>query len=111
MSSGFIFIPFRPRRFTHVALAEQIVQWGAMKIDLYTKAVLTGIAVLLTALALRPGTVVQAQGSFTGVQFAVTPVGYSFFDSRTGEVWEYNGTALHTTYRVPKLGQPLVKDK
>ena len=86
-----------------------------MKIDALTKAVLAAIAVLLAAIAIEPyagpnNRTVHAQGQFTGMQFAVTPVGYSFFDTRTGEGWEYSGTALSTKYRLSKPGQPLVKE-
>jgi hypothetical protein len=62
-----------------------------MKPDLYTKAVLTVIAIALAAIAVNqyanPKTAVQAQGTFAGVQYS----NGSFFDTRTGEVWVYNG--------------------
>lgn len=54
----------------------------------------------------------QAQGSFAGVQF--TDNGdYTFFDSKTGEIWEYylGGGGLVKKFRLTKLGQPLVKEK
>lgn len=82
----------------------------SMRIDLYTKAVLTIIAIMVTVIAsnqiVNPR-VASAQGSFAGVLWN----GQSFFDSRTGEIREYNGVQLAGKYRVTKLGQPLVKEK
>jgi hypothetical protein len=87
-----------------------------MRIDLYTKAVLTIIAVMLAVIAanqLASPRVASAQGPFTGVQFDAKA--NSFFDSRTGEVWYYdsvNGTGkLAFKERLTKLGQPLVVEK
>ena len=85
-----------------------------MRIDLYTKGVLTVIAVLLAVIAFRPyvspDAVVQAQGSFAGVQFTGTWI--SFFDAKTGEIWNYNTYGgLEHKYRLNKLGAPLVKEK
>ena len=61
-----------------------------MRIDLYTKAVLTIIAVMLSVIAskqLVSPRVASAQGTFAGVQFTVIAGGGSdFFDSRTGEI-------------------------
>ena len=60
-----------------------------MRIDWYTKGVLTVIAGMLGVIALRPYVspdAVQAQGSFAGVQFSSGPV---FFDSRSGEMFIY----------------------
>lgn len=65
-----------------------------MKPDLYTKAVLTVIALLLAVVAFRPliqpQTIVQAQGA-SGVQFAATGsqiYGY-LYDPRTNSVKVY----------------------
>jgi hypothetical protein len=85
-----------------------------MRIDSFTKAALAAMVVLLALIALRPylaPDVAHAQGPFTGMQFAATPVGYSFFDPRTGELWEYSGTGLVKKYRISKPGEPLVKEK
>ena len=85
-----------------------------MRIDLYTKGVLTVIAVLLAVIAFRPyvspDAVVQAQGPFAGVQYSSVEGFPTLFDSRTGEVWGYfNGRVDHT--RIAKLGAPWVKEK
>ena len=90
-------------------------QWNCydslMKLDLYTKVVLTAIMLLLGVIAFRPlvhpDTTANAQGSFAGVQFSGP--GISFFDSRTGDLYEYrvDGTTI-SHHRLTKLGQPLV---
>jgi hypothetical protein len=86
-----------------------------MRFDLFGKLSLAAIAIFLGIIALRPwfspDVTVRAQGAFTGMQFAATPVGYSFFDSRTGELWEYSNTTLVKKYRIVKPGQPLVKEQ
>lgn len=92
-----------------------------MKSDIYTKAVLTVIAITLTVIAcnqyVSPKTIVQAQGSqFAGVQAEGN--GLSFFDTRTGEVWiysQYPGVSgkqqpLQSKLRLTKLGQPLLDE-
>ena len=86
-----------------------------MRIDWYFKAVLTVIAVALTSLAVRPwihpDQIAYAQAPMPELQVAVTPVGYSFFDARTGDLWEYSGTGVHAKFRLAKPGLPLVKEK
>jgi hypothetical protein len=88
----------------------------SMRIDLYTKAVLTVIALLLAAIVFKqyisPNAVALAQGPFAGVQYSSDRGGPTFFDTRTGEVWAYyiEGT-VRNKYRVSKLGQPLVIEK
>jgi hypothetical protein len=66
-----------------------------MKPDLYTKTVLSVIAIMLSVIAgnqyIHPTTTVQAQGGqFAGVQYSTFPGGgHSFFDPRTGDIWVY----------------------
>lgn len=88
-----------------------------MRIDWYTKGVLTVIAVLLAVIAFRqyvsPDAVVQAQGAFAGVPFT-NQNWPTFFDSRTGDVWMYHGYGSKETpehYRLTRLGAPLVEMK
>jgi hypothetical protein len=87
-----------------------------MKPDLYTKVVLTVIALALAVIAcnqyINPREVVQAQSAFAGVQYAG---GLQFFDSRTGEVWTYEKHGFATNYswsanrlKLTKLGDPPV---
>lgn len=91
-----------------------------MRIDLYTKAVLTLIALSLAALALRPyvnpDAVAHAQApaqatSFAGLQFT-GPNTDSFFDPKTGELWQYydDGT-LARKLTLTKLGEPMTAGK
>jgi hypothetical protein len=89
-----------------------------VKPDLYTKTVLTVIALLLLLIAcnqyVSPATTASAQGPLAGTQFAMGPLFYlTFTDPRTGEIWVYDsdGGGLHSKYRMVKLGQPLVKEK
>jgi hypothetical protein len=82
-----------------------------MKPDLYTKAVLTVIALMLTVIAcnqyVSPAAAVQAQGSaFTGVQYGGQN---TFFDTRTGDLWNYQPTTDGKFYvqshaKLTKLG-------
>ncbi len=83
-----------------------------MRIDWYTKGVLTVIAVLLGVIALRPYVspdAVHAQGSFAGVQYSGPNIS-SFFDTKSGEVFEYSwngaGSSVVNKYRLTKLGAP-----
>ena len=92
-----------------------------MKPDLYTKAVLTVIAFMLVMIGcpeyVSPSTAVKAEGPFANVTFSVYEGTYSFFDSRTGEIWEYGGRfsshpgAVDSKFRLSQLGQPLTKEK
>lgn len=62
-----------------------------MKPDLYTKAILTIIMLLLAVIAcnqyVSPAATASAQGPFAGVQYAHS---LEFFDSRTGDLWSYD---------------------
>jgi len=88
---------------------------GEMKPDIYTKAVLTVIAVALVAIAsnqyTNPRTTVQAQASpFAGVQFTGGRTEFSAFDQRTGEWWVYSyvhkgAFGLVMAGKLTKLGQ------
>jgi hypothetical protein len=95
---------------------------GLMKPDLYIKAVLTVTAVALVAIAcnqyIEPKTTAQAQGaSFAGVQVNGNLLSnLTAFDSRTGEVWQYElketggGWALKLagSGKVTKFGSPTI---
>jgi hypothetical protein len=83
-----------------------------MRIDLYTKIVLTLILLLLVVNTLRPfvqSQPVLAQENFSGVQFSGSS-SFCFFDSQTGDLWMYHtdgGQPLH--YKLTRPGGPLVK--
>jgi hypothetical protein len=83
-----------------------------MKTDRYIKTVLTVIAIMLALIAARPlisPDTISAQTSFAGVQFATQGATFTFFDSRTGEVWRYNteNGAPMNRWQITKLGAPL----
>jgi len=71
-----------------------------MRTETYTKAVLSVIAILLAVIASRPyfspDAMVSAQGPFAGVQYQGPNI--SFFDTRTGEPWMYQGGQLTDKY-------------
>ena len=89
-----------------------------MKPDLYTKAALTVIALMLTVIAgqtvLSRETTAHAQGAFATVQSGASN---EFFDTGTGELFSYGVTyddhgvahegQLTQKARLVKLGQPL----
>jgi hypothetical protein len=85
-----------------------------MKPDLYTKAILTVIALLLAVIVFRPLvspdiSASAQQGSFAGVQMAATGNSLEFLDPRADEVWVYSfqggGPIQH--FHLTALGQPL----
>jgi hypothetical protein len=87
-----------------------------MRVDWYTKSVLTVIAVLLGVIAVRPyvspDTVAHAQGQFAGVEFSAGAGGLNFFDTKTGEIWGYNNAGPYKEkFRLTKVGGPLASEK
>ena len=89
------------------------VRMPAMRIDLYTKTILTVIALLLAVIALKPvlqPQPVMAQGNLSGVQFAIGgDHGYWFFDTKTGDIWEYKVNTLPVVHdQLTQLGKPLL---
>jgi hypothetical protein len=87
-----------------------------MRIDLYTKAVLTIIAIALAVIAsnqIVSPRVASAQGTFAGLQFTGGGGWSYFFDSRTGEIWSYSigDGKMQAKRRLTKIGQPMVVEK
>jgi hypothetical protein len=83
-----------------------------MRIDLYTKTILTVIALLLAVIALEP--IIQpmpaiAQGSFSGVQFSGSMTNLWAIDTKTGDVWVYDlqSKQVETHAKLAQLGKPL----
>ena len=85
-----------------------------MRVDLYTKAILTVIAMMLTVLAVRPflqPASVSGQNSFSGVQFSRTPDGdFLFFDTRNGDLWSLHGSQWGHSRLVQFGAQPQLFD-
>lgn len=87
-----------------------------MRVDLYTKVVLTVIAGALTAIAakpiLSPGTV-GAQSGLSEVQFSAVHTGdnllLGFFDPKSGSVTFYTdaGRIYMPPLKLTKVGDPL----
>jgi hypothetical protein len=82
-----------------------------MKIDLYTKTVLTVIAVMLAFMACKSAVQplgVAAEGPLAGVQFTGAMGGFWAVDTRNGEVWAYTdegGNLKPKLYgKITKLG-------
>ena len=64
-----------------------------MRIDLYTKTILTLIVLLLTVIVMKPVLQPQtalADGAFAGIQFSYSGGNHAFFNANTGDVWEYS---------------------
>jgi hypothetical protein len=92
-----------------------------MKPDLYTKTVLTVIAIMLTVIAcnqyVNPTATAQAQGAFAGIVVTGQPAGWAMFDTRSGDAWVYRTTTgyddMEVTYvgRIAAPGKAPVKKK
>ena len=80
-----------------------------MRIDLYTKTILTIIALLLAVFALKPILQPQtalAQGGYAGIQFSYSGGNHAFFNANTGDVWEYGDHGdFRNHYRVHEFGK------
>ena len=85
-----------------------------MRIDLYTKAILTIVALLLAVIVMKP--ILQPQsalaaGSFAGIQFGYSGGNHAFFDGSTGDVWEYGDNGqFRQHYKVHELGKDHDRD-
>jgi hypothetical protein len=65
-----------------------------MKVDLYTKIVLTVIALALTFNLLKPvllpsDVAAEEDKKFEHLQISISAVGIYFFDTKTGDLWIY----------------------
>jgi hypothetical protein len=80
-----------------------------MRIDLYTKTILTFIALFLAVFALKPilqPESAKAEGGYAGVQFSYSGGNHAFFDSRSGDVWEYGDNGkFRNHYKVHEFGK------
>jgi hypothetical protein len=92
-----------------------------MRTDTYTKVMLTIIALMLTLIACKtvvsPDKSASAEGPAAGLQLLTKPGALVFFDNRTSEVWFYyddfsstEGGKLEGTWKLTKLGEPLVRE-
>ena len=80
-----------------------------MRIDLYTKTILTLIALLLSVFALKPvfqPQTASAAGAFAGIQFSYSGGNHAFFNVNTGDVWEYGDHGnFKNHYKIKELGK------
>jgi uncharacterized membrane protein len=80
-----------------------------MRIDHYTKTILTLLALLLAVFSLKPilqPQPVMAQGAFAGIQFSYSGGNHAFFNATTGDVWEYGDHGdFRNHYRVHESGK------
>ena len=86
-----------------------------MRIDIYTKIVLTAIALFLAVIALRPmfqPAPAAAQTALDGVQFTPSSSSFNAFNTANGDVWLYSYDqgryAARYLGRIAQLGQALV---
>jgi hypothetical protein len=103
-------------------MGEFHVMLHRMKLDLYTKSLLTVIALLLAVIAynvsVRPVNAAQAAGQFAGVQYASTVGTVSFFNPNNGDVFIYSadpnspkGGTLLAAWKFTQLGVNAQKPK
>jgi hypothetical protein len=80
-----------------------------MRVDLYTKTILTIIALLLAVVVLKPIFQPQpamAEGKYAAIQFSYSGGDHAFFDTRSGDVWEYGDKGnFKNHYKVNELGK------
>jgi len=88
-----------------------------MRIDFYTKAVLTLIALALLVIAgnslINPKQNVAAAGKFSDVQFSYAMGGILAVDTRTGDIWDYGlggegGSGVQLLGHIDEIGKPLI---
>jgi hypothetical protein len=86
-----------------------------MRTDLYTKTILTLIAMLLAVIALKPifqSQAVMAAGIFDHLQFSYSGGNHAFFDTSSGDVWEYGDNGhFRQHYKVQQLGRDHGRDQ
>ena len=86
-----------------------------MRIDLYTKTILTLVALLLAVNVLKPilqPQAAMADGRFSSVQFSYSGGNHAFFDTRSGDVWEYGDSGhFKQHYKVHELGKDHDRDR
>lgn len=80
-----------------------------MRIDLYTKTILTLVALLLAVSVLKPilqPQAAMADGRYSSVQFSYSGGNHAFFDTRSGDVWEYGDNGhFRNHYKVREFGK------
>jgi hypothetical protein len=100
---------YKMQRFPHPAICGEQIGGAYMRIDLYTKTILTLIAMFLAVFALKPilqPQAVMAQGPYAAIQFSYSGGNHAFFNANTGDVWEYGDHGnFRNHYRVSSFGK------
>ena len=82
-----------------------------MRIDLYTKTILTLILLVLALIALKPyiqPPAAMAAGNWGGIQFSYSSGEPAFFNTQTGDVWIHdNNGHFRQHYRANEWGKDL----
>jgi len=87
-----------------------------MRVDLYTKAILTVIALLLGVVALKPSLQPQvamaegtmAQGDYGHIRFSYSGGEPAFFDTHSGDVWIHGSDGhFRQHYKIRSFGKDL----
>jgi hypothetical protein len=86
-----------------------------MRIDLYTKTILTIIALLLAVVVLKPifqpQPIMADDRDYARIQFSYSGGNHAFFDSRSGDVWEYGDKGqFRQHYKVHEFGKDHDRD-
>ena len=80
-----------------------------MRVDYYTKTILTIIALLLAVFTLKPllqPQAARADGTYAGIQFSYSGGNHAFFNATTGDVYEYGDHGnFKSHYKVHELGK------
>lgn len=80
-----------------------------MRTDLYTKVIFTLIAVFLAVIVLQPmfqPPAARADGNWGHIQFSYSGGNHAFFDTHTGDVWEYGDHGnFRNHYRINEFGK------
>ena len=86
-----------------------------MRIDLYTKTILTLVALLLAVIVMKPilqPQAAMADGPYGSIQFSYSGGNHAFFDTRSGDVWEYGDNGhFKQHYKVHEFGKDHDRDK
>jgi hypothetical protein len=89
--------------------AEETLRGAYMRADIYTKTIITIIALLLAVIALKPLLLPQpalANGNYAGIQFSYSGGNHAFFNANTGDVWEYGDHGnFRNHYKINELGK------
>jgi hypothetical protein len=100
-------------------MSTTLLSGTVVRIDRYTKTILTLIALLLAVIALKPifqpdvamAQEAQAQARYGHMLFSYSAGQAAFFDTRSGDVWTHdNAGHFQQHYKVKTWGKDLDRD-